>query len=463
MKDNEAISKVLLTIKAYKGNVDVFRKASRTGEYSPSVHYFSRLLLWKVSLITDTLRIQDWDVQLRSSRVVYHKLSASADLRVPWFELSADSEFAPSDPRSGVKPHKLTRINNVSDPLAQKEAAGLSNHDVELLELIVLDVQRLFPGEPMFHDGSNRAYEVKKELITILYVWAKCNPQVGYKQGIHEILGLIYMHMAKESVDIGNTDDFSGDDLQILAIYDKRYLSHDLFTLLNKFLISSGVVEKFYQSEQVLMQSISDFNGLLMKVDQIVHYNLETKLRLELQLWIIRYFRLLLLRELVVGDLASLLWDRLAAAQGGNMALHSVPEITMLFIVIMLLMIKSELMLCDFSEALSLLLHYPISSKLTLYPDLINRAFKDAYLLYENRNNDLKLFEIGQRLSSKYSGKIRVSIDSDSRLQTPSATSSPKTSVDLPTLQSSRAAKMAFEKQRLEARLKKKARLMVTG
>ncbi|QEL61548.1 hypothetical protein CJJ09_003695 [Candidozyma auris] len=180
-------------------------------------------------------------------------------------------------------------------------------------------------------------------MVSILYVWAKCNPTIGYKQGMHEILGLMFLNIRKESVSLPQTNTVSADDRQILSLYDEKYLEHDLFTIFNRFFVTSGVVSQFFASEADLMASINVFNIYLMKVDQLIHYNLVTKLRLESQLWVIRYFRLMLLRELGNDlEVPSLLWDKLAAMDA-HTGSDLVPDTIAFLVVVLLVHIKSEL------------------------------------------------------------------------------------------------------------------------
>lgn len=483
LKENDTIQKVLVTIEQYKGNITGFKNAVLHNEYTSKRKTFTRLLVWKCCLITESLNLQAWETSLKTSRVIYHKLRQSQEMTVPWWKLDSDSEFFQSrhqeKPAKLSKLQRLVRVQNVQhDPLASKSRSPIrkgpyeiTEADVELLQSIVMDIHRLFPGEQLFHEDSKGALDTKKELVTILYIWSKCNPQVGYKQGIHEILGLVYLNLVAESMEIPNTNTFSSDDMRVLSLYDIHYLQHDLFTILNRFLNSSGVISQFYQDETVLMTSIENFNGILMKTDQLVHYNLVTKLRLESQLWIIRYMRLLLLRELGNNlEIPSLLWDKLVAAQLiAGAGQQCIPDLIMFLITVLLVHIKTELVLCDFSEALSLLLHYPISGRLNQEPQFVDNVFKEAYCLYENKDNDLKLYEYGLKLNKKYNSRLKVSLgftSGESRSNSPSAASSPKLSVDvpvtsIPTAENSRAAKMAFEKVRLEMRLKKKAQLML--
>lgn len=439
-----------------------------------------------------------------NSRKIYHELRKRRDLNVPWHLLSTDSQYytllpklqsrasSPRISRSGTRKSKnaLTRVaaedplatagdplSKVSsdDPLmgtAEKPSADVKSDetrdsDIELLETIIMDIDRLLPGEE-FYQPSPQSLVIRRQLIEVLYVWAKCNPTLGYKQGIHEILGLIYMNLHKESVaikgtgkssnrsstetrgsfdtrtptDSGPTDVYSADDLMILGIFDTRYIAHDVFTILNKFVVASGVASNFYESEQALWLSIEKFNVNLMKVDQLIHYNLVSKLRIESQLWIIRYLRLLLLREIGTDlELVLLFWDKLVCNPHG---INAIAEIVLFLVIQLLIQLKTDLITCDFGEALSLLLHYPVERRANNMHEFVMTLYKDAVKLYEVREDDLKLYEYGLKLNLLYNPNVKILV---SRSPTPAS--------------DSRAEKMKFEKMRMEMRLKKRTQEMV--
>ncbi|RCK62937.1 TBC1 domain family member 5 [Candida viswanathii] len=439
LKENEIISRTLLTIDKFKGSVGTFKAAITAGEYTSlnMPNCFTRSLIWKVCLITESINLTTINQKLRDSRVVYHQLMHNKDMKISWSGLDPESAYyQPSNSvsRKASSKHKgtgkgmkntLDRVHILHDPLSEENGSKVdeTHDDNELLVAIILDVDRLLPGEAFYQNFPN-----KKQLVEILYIWAKCNPQVGYKQGLHEIIGLIFMHLSSESVIIPQTNTFSNDDLKILDLYDINYLSHDVFTIFNKFMIQSGIITNFYESEQSLWNSIERFNMYLMKIDQFIHYTLNTKLKLEAQLWIIRYLRLLLSRELGEDvETTMLLWDKLIASQlssdhlGSN--LTAIPELLIFIIIQLLMQKKSEIIASDFSECLSLLLHYPVNfTSQEARNEFIRKLYKDATKMYERRDNDLKLYEYGVKLNKE---------------------------------------KMKFEKTRLEMRLKKKVQLML--
>lgn len=481
IRENEVISKVLLSIEQYKGNFKSFRNAVLVNDYNPKSKNFSRLLLWKSCLITETLNIQAWRSKLKTCRTIYHDLRKKPEMSVPWWALDSDDEFfirvQKKTAHIPIEPQRSNRIRNVTDDPLTNELPEISpethseirieeSKDIELLNTIILDVQRLFPGDQLFHGKHNNSLKHKRQLITILFIWSKSNSLVGYKQGLHEIIGLIYKNMFDESLEIPNTNTFSFEDLEILNLYDSNFLEHDLFFLFSKFVSSSGVVAEFYQSETLLIRSIEHFNGLLMKVDQLIHYNLITKLQLDTQLWIIRFFRLLLLRELGNNlEVPSSYWDKLAAAEASSLAgVQCIPELISFSVIILLIHLKAELALCDFAEALSLLLHYPISTRLHLYPNFIEALFEDAYNLYRLRENDLKLYEYGLKLNKKYASIIKFNTEytkEDSPSKNLGAMDIGDNLLEIPNASDIKRKNMAFEKSRLEMRLKKKAQLIL--
>ena len=66
------------------------------------------------------------------------------------------------------------------------------------------------------------------------------------------------MHLAKESAIIPQTNTFSSDDLKILNLYDFNYLSHDVFTIFNRFMIQSGIITNFMKVNKVYGIQLKD-------------------------------------------------------------------------------------------------------------------------------------------------------------------------------------------------------------
>lgn len=500
MSADKTISAVLLTVNKYSGGISSLKTAVAHGDYNSECPYYSRLLVWKAVSVVETLQISEWDAKLHASRVVYHQLSK--DAVVPWHLLEDDHafyiplSFAVKGRTSGSSKslkqsvqRKLTAADPLSDASSGKGGTPSHDTDLELLQAIIMDVERLFPGEEFFRELGH-----KKQLIEVLYVWSKCNLSIGYKQGIHEILGLIYFNMYKESIHVEKVKVTDKNELTIMNLYSHQYLKHDLFTIFNKFMVGSGIITKYYDNERTLIEAIDQFNVYLMKVDQVVYYTLLHKLKLESQLWIMRYFRLLLSRE--INDLAqcSAYWDLLICTP----SLNSIPDMISFCIVVLLIRVKYDILTGDFSECLELLLHYPLHEPLddpALFQSfqvmnntfMIDDILRDATKLYEQRTHDLKLYELGLKLNKKYNPNLRVSMSfasapgtresspAKSSMDTerprilsdesgePTQISSKKLKYTLANLIENRANQAKFEKMRMEMRLKKKVQQMLNA
>mmetsp|Transcript_6954 Transcript_6954/g.11698 ORF Transcript_6954/g.11698 Transcript_6954/m.11698 type:complete len:151 (-) Transcript_6954:332-784(-) len=66
--------------------------------------------------------------------------------------------------------------------------------DKELRDLIRQDVDRTLQELEYF-----QSLEVKAELTNILYLWAKDNPETGYRQGMNEILAVLTIAIGQDS------------------------------------------------------------------------------------------------------------------------------------------------------------------------------------------------------------------------------------------------------------------------
>ncbi|KAI3405231.2 hypothetical protein KGF56_001976 [Candida oxycetoniae] len=516
--NDETISKVLLTIDKYRGNVTNFKKAVMEGQYTSTQQprLFSRLLLWKTCLITDSFQISSWSSKLNDSRIVFHQLIKRDDMRIPWYKLDADCFYHQSlaitrksslnrrQTIRGMRPSlkmKTERVETKEDPLRTRSSGSHSSclsksssdtaDDLELLESIILDIERLFPGEEFFHNTNDpNTILIKRQLIEILFVWSKCNQTVGYKQGLHEILGLIYWNLYKESVNYDpKASTFTNEEASILNLFNKNYLCHDIFTIFNKFVLSSGIITRFYESETCLTNSINQFDMYLMKIDQFIHYTMNTRLHLESQLWIIRYLRLVLIRELGNDlEVTNLVWDKLIASQpdskgntsSGSEKFSCIVDLIYFIVIVLLIQRKTDIISADFSDCLSLLLHYPMPKFTTaaFRDTFVKQLYHDALKLYQKRNDDLKLYEYGNKLNKKYNGnlKILMSYRNSEELGDPNSARSSIESINQQQQQQQqkqkqktplmdatqdRAEKMRFEKMSMEMRLKKKVQSMI--
>lgn len=79
-------------------------------------------------------------------------------------------------------------------------------------------------------------------MLDILFVWCKMHPDVGYRQGMHEILAPILWVVERDAIDTTGTEN-RGFDHTLTELMDSRYIEHDTFTL---FSLVMRTAKSFY-------------------------------------------------------------------------------------------------------------------------------------------------------------------------------------------------------------------------
>lgn len=67
-------------------------------------------------------------------------------------------------------------------------------------------------------------------MLDVLFVWCKMHPNVGYRQGMHEILAPLLWVIERDAVDFTGVK-HSGADQILVDMLDSTYMEHDTFTL----------------------------------------------------------------------------------------------------------------------------------------------------------------------------------------------------------------------------------------
>jgi TBC1 domain family protein 5 len=67
-------------------------------------------------------------------------------------------------------------------------------------------------------------------LLDVLFVYCKLNPDVGYRQGMHELLAPILWVVERDAVESEERNS-SGKDVALRTVFDSRYIEHDAFTI----------------------------------------------------------------------------------------------------------------------------------------------------------------------------------------------------------------------------------------
>ena len=138
-----------------------------------------RSIMWKLSLQIIPLNDHTkWEEILKSKREEYYK-KCKKYLSDDFIEyLYAEKEN-----------HKSDFFNKLTSNF------NFSKSFLETINIIKLDVERTFQEIDLFRDKN-----VKESLARILYIWTIENQDVGYCQGMNEILGTLYYAMYPSNV-----------------------------------------------------------------------------------------------------------------------------------------------------------------------------------------------------------------------------------------------------------------------
>jgi TBC1 domain family protein 5 len=87
------------------------------------------------------------------------------------------------------------------------------------------------PEEPYF-----RQPDTQRRMLDILFIFCKINQDIGYRQGMHELLAPILWVVEQDAIDYGNNGQpatASSEDTLLKQTLDPAYIEHDAFTLLS--------------------------------------------------------------------------------------------------------------------------------------------------------------------------------------------------------------------------------------
>lgn len=94
---------------------------------------------------------------------------------------------------------------------------------------IYQDVERCLQDNHFFREPSTKA-----KMLDVLFIYTKLNPDLGYRQGMHELLAPVLWVVERDSIEKKSlqsmSDDQSYDDL-MLQVLDETFIEHDAFTL----------------------------------------------------------------------------------------------------------------------------------------------------------------------------------------------------------------------------------------
>ncbi|KAF2237175.1 RabGAP/TBC [Viridothelium virens] len=297
-----------------------------------------RSVFWKIFLLFQTLDRTTWPKRLQDSRAAYTSLRA---------------HFL----RSIEHPDEL---ESAIDPLTESEESPWAalRQDEALRAEILQDVDRCMPENLYFRQPTTQ-----NMLLDILFIFSKLNPDVSYRQGMHELLAPVLWVIERDA--IAQDAPRRGQDHEIFTLFDSRYIEHDTFTLFGLMMQSA---KTFYETGSSQGKSSANteapmvllckrvFEDYLPRVDPDLASHLH-EISILPQVFLMhltqyrRWVRLLFGREFPFDDMLQM-WDIIFAED-------PTLEIVDLVCIVMLLRIRWQLTEADYSTALTLLLRYP--------------------------------------------------------------------------------------------------------
>ncbi|TPX41415.1 hypothetical protein SeMB42_g05578 [Synchytrium endobioticum] len=349
------------------------------------------------SATLDALQARGLGGQVREYRSLYWKIYLEhlpprqpdrwprilTEARIQYDQLRQKYIFDPATAAQGARNWSL------NNPLSLDEESPWKQYfaDVDLQKVIKQDVERTFPDEAFFRDEL-----IQNIMIDILFIWCKLNPDVSYRQGMHEVLAPILMVVYQDRLEEHDLDPLK------TAVFSPVHIEHDTWVLYDKVMksariwyetgedgdprrISSASSRKYvdFRASQTkkmipVVAMCKRIQGdLLRATDFDLCFHLE-RVGVEPQLYGIRWLRLLFGREFPLHELL-ILWDGIFADS---------PTLSLCewICVAMLIAARREVMGQDFSMILHRLMKPPTDGTSSSAVFYINsaRSIRNRYI-----------------------------------------------------------------------------------
>ncbi|EPQ28651.1 uncharacterized protein PFL1_03954 [Pseudozyma flocculosa PF-1] len=288
---------------------------------------------------------------------------------------------------------------SVNNPLSLDDSNPWKTHyaSLETRQTIAQDVERTFPDLALFRESR-----VQKGLANALFVWCGQNQDVGYRQGMHELLAVLWLVRQRDSTRQGSRAGSGGrgaqgplgssggsarlDEDVMQAVLGERWIEHDVYTLFCALMqrakswfewrtpqpaepaqprsavprtMSWGSLTGLPQPSTAAANPTTPIVAKCERIRQLLHttdpslaQHLDA-LAIEPQLFALRWIRLIFTREFPLED-ALKLWDGIFAMDRSLALIDHV-------CVAMLMRVRNELLTADYSGALQALLRYPVN------------------------------------------------------------------------------------------------------
>lgn len=303
-----------------------------------------------------------WSQVQQKYRTKYNALVDRYGPFVPRSEKQEEPISTPSEPNGR---QKLVSESALLDPLSDSwYGAEQDMSDEQLLEIITKDVERTFPDIDYFQDEK-----VRISLTNILFIYAKLNPDVGYKQGMHELAAPMLWVLAQDSV--------LEDDYQVFSHKDVEPDAFELFSTIMRSAKPWYMADS--QSQPPIVAKSAHIQEDLLKIADLELYNTLKSNSIEPQIWGIRWIRLLFGREFTFEQMLAL-WDSLFAYKVDSTLdgdKEDPLELVDYICLVMLLRVRSRLIGAEHTDILTTLLNYPLDELAsgTMYSFATNASY----------------------------------------------------------------------------------------
>ena len=147
----------------------------------------------------------------------------------------------------------------------------LSQEDYEFLDIIKVDVTRTFQKVELF-----KQEKIQQILINILYIFAKKNKDIGYRQGMSDLCAIfLYVIYKQKFLDPSFIED-KNTFLFYLLYSNNEFLEHDTYSLFSRFMLKGYMHFFLYNDEKYLNGDLSKVDNekkKLLKKDEIKNSN----------------------------------------------------------------------------------------------------------------------------------------------------------------------------------------------
>ena len=108
-------------------------------------------------------------------------------------------------------------------------------------------------------------------MMDILFVYCKLHEDIGYRQGMHEIVAPILWVVDRDSISVGNRDALSEDEKVMHEVLNSEYIEHDTFSLFEAVMRSARA---WYELGEEGEPSGGEINSPIVEKSKMVHEDL---------------------------------------------------------------------------------------------------------------------------------------------------------------------------------------------